>query len=289
MTGSTGLILVAGGAGYIGSHTIVCLLEQGYNVVVVDNLVNSSLVALDRVAELLKFDDEATRKDRLVFHNVDLCDRDALRRVFQTSPKFDACIHFAGLKVSTMKVVYVLGSVGFDAFVFFCFWLLLLFSSYWEIVDTQTIVSSPLSFSHEQAVGESTKIPLKYYSNNLNSSISLLELMDEFDCHSIVFSSSATVYGAAEKMPITEETPVGNGITNAYGRTKYMIEEILRDFFQSKTLGEKENDWSICILRYFNPIGAHPSGKIGEDPDGIPNNLMPYVAQVASGRREVRN
>lgn len=113
--------------------------------------------------------------------------------------------------------------------------------------------------------------------------------MDEFDCHSIVFSSSATVYGAAEKMPITEETPVGNGITNAYGRTKYMIEEILRDFFQSKTLGEKQNDWSICILRYFNPIGAHPSGKIGEDPDGIPNNLMPYVAQVASGRREVRN
>ena len=129
MTGSTGLILVAGGAGYIGSHTIVCLLEQGYNVVVVDNLVNSSLVALDRVAELLKFDDEATRKDRLVFHNVDLCDRDALRRVFQTSPKFDACIHFAGLKVSTMKLIYVLGSVGFDAFVFFCFWLLLLFSS----------------------------------------------------------------------------------------------------------------------------------------------------------------
>lgn len=123
MTGSTGLILVAGGAGYIGSHTIVCLLEQGYNVVVVDNLVNSSLVALDRVAELLKFDDEATRKDRLVFHNVDLCDRDALRRVFQTSPKFDACIHFAGLKVSTMKLIYV------DAFVFFCFWLLLLFSS----------------------------------------------------------------------------------------------------------------------------------------------------------------
>jgi UDP-glucose 4-epimerase len=111
--------------------------------------------------------------------------------------------------------------------------------------------------------------------------------MDEFGCHSIVFSSSATVYGAADKMPITEETTVGTGITNAYGRTKYMIEEILRDFYNSKTLGESgTTDWSVVILRYFNPIGAHPSGKIGEDPDGIPNNLMPYVAQVAAGRRE---
>jgi len=110
--------------------------------------------------------------------------------------------------------------------------------------------------------------------------------MDEFDCHSIVFSSSATVYGAADEMPLTEETNIGNGITNAYGRTKYMIEEILRDFYESKTLGGSDTDWSIVILRYFNPIGAHPSGKIGEDPHGIPNNLMPYVAQVASGRRE---
>jgi UDP-glucose 4-epimerase len=110
--------------------------------------------------------------------------------------------------------------------------------------------------------------------------------MDEFDCHSIIFSSSATVYGAAEEMPITEETPVGVGITNAYGRTKYMIEEILRDFYQSKTLGDATTDWSVAILRYFNPVGAHPSGKIGEDPGGIPNNLMPYVSQVAIGRRE---
>lgn len=111
--------------------------------------------------------------------------------------------------------------------------------------------------------------------------------MDEFGCHSIVFSSSATVYGAADKMPITEDTPVGAGITNAYGRTKYMIEEILRDFYKSKTLDDSmTTDWSIVILRYFNPIGAHPSGKIGEDPNGIPNNLMPYVAQVAAGRRE---
>lgn len=110
--------------------------------------------------------------------------------------------------------------------------------------------------------------------------------MDEFNCHSIVFSSSATVYGAAEKMPITEDAPVGTGITNAYGRTKYMIEEILRDYFASKTLGGTTTDWAVVILRYFNPIGAHPSGKIGEDPFGIPNNLMPYVAQVAVGRRE---
>lgn len=110
--------------------------------------------------------------------------------------------------------------------------------------------------------------------------------MDEFGCHSIVFSSSATVYGAADTMPITEDTPVGTGITNAYGRTKYMIEEILRDFYKSKTLGGAESDWSVVILRYFNPIGAHPSGMIGEDPHGIPNNLMPYVAQVATGRRE---
>ena len=113
-----------------------------------------------------------------------------------------------------------------------------------------------------------------------------MNLLDEFKCHSIVFSSSATVYGAAEKMPITEDTPVGSGITNAYGRTKYMIEEILRDFFNSKTLQGAETDWSIVVLRYFNPVGAHPTGMIGEDPNGIPNNLMPYVSQVAIGRRE---
>jgi len=233
-TGTAGPILVTGGAGYIGSHTILCLLNQGYDVVVVDNLVNSSMASLDRVAELANLD-EITRKDRLVFHNADLCDRDALKQIFETSPTFSACIHFAGLK----------------------------------------------------AVGESTKIPLKYYRNNLTGTFFLLELMDGFGCHSIVFSSSATVYGAADKMPITEETNVGNGITNAYGRTKYMIEEILRDFYQSKTLGDSgDTDWSVVLLRYFNPIGAHPSGKIGEDPHGIPNNLMPYVAQVAAGRRE---
>ena len=234
MSNSNGeTILVTGGCGYIGSHTIVCLLGQGYNVVVVDNLANSSNASLDRVSEICNLTPEE-RQQRLVFYNIDLCDQEALRRVFQDSPKFQACIHFAGLK----------------------------------------------------AVGESTKIPLKYYHNNLTGTFFLLELMDEFGCHSIVFSSSATVYGAADTMPITESTTVGTGITNAYGRTKYMIEEILKDFYNSKVLGDTTNDWSVVILRYFNPVGSHPSGKIGEDPQGIPNNLMPYVAQVAIGRRE---
>jgi UDP-glucose 4-epimerase len=156
--------------------------------------------------------------------------------------------------------------------------------------DTSVFVLHPFDWNmfilFYQAVGESTRIPLKYYENNLIGTFNLLELMDEYGCHCIVFSSSATVYGAAEKMPITEKTTVGAGITNAYGRTKYMIEEILSDFYNSKTLDENQTDWSVVILRYFNPIGAHPSGMIGEDPHGIPNNLMPYVAQVATGRRE---
>eukprot|EP00542_Grammatophora_oceanica_P012434 CAMPEP_0194042342 /NCGR_PEP_ID=MMETSP0009_2-20130614/14127_1 /TAXON_ID=210454 /ORGANISM="Grammatophora oceanica, Strain CCMP 410" /LENGTH=361 /DNA_ID=CAMNT_0038686161 /DNA_START=57 /DNA_END=1142 /DNA_ORIENTATION=+ len=226
-------ILVTGGCGYIGSHTIVCLLEQSYNVVVVDNLANSSPKSLDRVRQIAGLKDD--QADRLVFHQVDLCDEEALRKVFETSPKFTSCIHFAGLK----------------------------------------------------AVGESTRLPLLYYKNNLGGTFILLELLEEFGCHSIVFSSSATVYGAAT-VPITESSPIGTGITNAYGRTKYMIEEILRDYYNSKTLDSSAptTDWSVCILRYFNPVGAHPSGLIGEDPNGIPNNLMPYVAQVAIGRRE---
>jgi UDP-glucose 4-epimerase len=153
-------------------------------------------------------------------------------------------------------------------------------------VESIAIDFLTVSFFPAQAVGESTKKPLLYYDNNLSGTFVLLRMMDEFQCHSLVFSSSATVYGAAENMPITEDTPVGAGITNAYGRTKYMIEEILRDFYQSQTLEESTTDWSITILRYFNPVGSHPSGKIGEDPNGIPNNLMPYVAQVAIGRRE---
>jgi UDP-glucose 4-epimerase len=202
-------------------------------VVVVDNLVNSNAISLEKVAEIVGLSKEDKEK-RLVFHKVDICDEPALRKVFESSPKFISCIHFAGLK----------------------------------------------------AVGESTRLPLLYYENNLSGTFVLLRLLDEFDCHSIVFSSSATVYGAAEKMPITEDTPVGVGITNAYGRTKYMIQEILRDFDNSKTLNGETTDWSVTILRYFNSVGAHPTGLIGEDPNGIPNNLMPYVAQVAVGRRE---
>jgi len=224
---------VAGGCGYIGSHTIVCLLEQNYSVVVVDDLSNSSPISLDRVTEITKMD-ENERKKRLFFHKVDIRDESSLRKVFEDSPTFTACIHFAGLK----------------------------------------------------AVGESQQVPLKYYDVNLGGTFVLLGLLDEFKCRSLVFSSSATVYGDPETIPITESTAVGVGITNAYGRTKYMIEEILRDYYKSTTLGDQTSSWTITILRYFNPVGSHPSGLIGEDPNGIPNNLMPYVSQVAVGRRE---
>lgn len=236
MTTDGPCILVTGGCGYIGSHTITCLLQspENYSVVVVDNMSNSSPISLDRVAEICELDEE-TRKKRIVVHDVDLCDEAGLRKVFESSPTFSACIHFAGLK----------------------------------------------------AVGESQRIPLKYYENNMTGTFVLLRLMEEFDCRNIAFSSSATVYGAADVMPITEETSVGVGITNAYGRTKYMIEEVLKDYYESIGLGgEDAKPWAVTILRYFNPVGAHPSGLIGEDPNGIPNNLMPYVAQVAVGRRE---
>lgn len=238
--GSHPYVLVTGGCGYIGSHTITSLLmaPEKYNVVVVDNLVNSSEISLDRVAKIVGVTDEEERKKRLMFAKVDLCDEAALRKVFQSSPKFAACIHFAGLK----------------------------------------------------AVGESTRLPLRYYENNLVGTFNLLRLLHEFGCTNLVFSSSATVYGSADTMPITESTPVGVGITNAYGRTKYMIEEVLKDYYKSTQLGKAKEDsavsWSITLLRYFNPIGAHPSGDIGEDPNGIPSNLMPYVSQVAVGRRE---
>jgi len=232
-------ILVTGGAGYIGSHTVVTLLEQGANVVVVDNLSNASPQSLQRVKEICKLSPEAAA-ERIIFYEMDVANEEELRTVFQAQldkdkgQPFQGCIHFAGLK----------------------------------------------------AVGESTQIPLKYYENNLGSTFTLLKLLDEFNCHSIVFSSSATVYGAQDTMPIDESAVVGQGITNAYGRTKYMIEESLQDFYNSKTLKGQTTDWSIVILRYFNPIGSHPSGNIGEDPNGIPNNLMPYVAQVAIGRRD---
>lgn len=234
MSDDSKTILVTGGCGFIGTHTITLLLKAGYNVVIVDNLVNSSVMSLDRVQKIVGMSDEE-REKRMIHHNVDICDEAAFRGVFACSPTMHACIHFAGLK----------------------------------------------------AVGESQKIPLRYYENNLGGTFILLRLMDEFNCHSIVFSSSATVYGSVEKMPITEEVPVGVGITNAYGRTKYMLEEILKDFYNSKTLDKDTTpDWSVCLLRYFNPVGAHVSGEIGENPNGIPNNLMPYVSQVAVGRRE---
>mmetsp|Transcript_17321 Transcript_17321/g.35182 ORF Transcript_17321/g.35182 Transcript_17321/m.35182 type:complete len:356 (+) Transcript_17321:73-1140(+) len=225
-------ILVTGGCGFIGSHTIVILLRAGYAVTVVDNLVNSSMKSMERVREIAE--SEGIKDVDLAVKNVDMCDMAALEAVFSEAGvgAFSCCIHFAGLK----------------------------------------------------AVGESMAVPLLYYQNNLVNTMNLLALMDRFDCRRIVFSSSATVYGAATTMPITESTPTGSGITNAYGRTKYMIEGILGDFHKSKEKADKP--WSVTVLRYFNPVGAHPSGKIGEDPSGPPNNLMPYVSQVAVGRRE---
>ena len=211
-------ILVTGGAGYIGSHTCVELLNEGHQVVVVDNLDNASPAALERVQEI-------TGKT-LDFYKVDVCDKPALRAVFEQH-KIDAVIHFAGLK----------------------------------------------------AVGESVAIPLRYYRNNLDSTLTLCEVMAEFDVRQLVFSSSATVYGLPERVPITEDFPTW--CTNPYGWTKLMNEQILRD------VQAAHPDWSVVLLRYFNPIGAHESGRIGEDPRGIPNNLMPFIAQVAVGRRDV--
>lgn len=211
-------ILVTGGAGYIGSHTCIELLNEGHQVVVVDNLDNASDESLNRVRQI-------TGK-LLDFYNVDVCDTDALRDVFAMH-RIDAVIHFAGLK----------------------------------------------------AVGESVTKPLRYYRNNLDSTMSLCEVMAEFGVRQLVFSSSATVYGLPERVPITEDFPTW--CTNPYGWTKLMNEQILRD------VQVAHPDWSIVLLRYFNPIGAHESGRIGEDPSGIPNNLMPYIAQVAVGRREV--
>ncbi|MHC4164093.1 MAG: UDP-glucose 4-epimerase GalE [Planctomycetota bacterium] len=209
-------ILVTGGAGFIGSHTCVELLEDGHEVVVVDNLCNSSEESLVRVREL-------TGKD-LVFEKVDLLHADALEEVF-SAHAFDAVIHFAALK----------------------------------------------------AVGESTEIPLRYYMNNITGTIVLLEACRRHGVKDFVFSSSATVYGDPASVPITEDSALRP--TNPYGRTKYMMEEILRDVAMA------EEGWRIILLRYFNPVGAHPSGRIGEDPRGIPNNLMPFIMQVAVGRR----
>jgi UDP-glucose 4-epimerase len=210
-------ILVTGGAGYIGSHTCVTLLEQGHEVVVVDNLMNSSEKSLERVKEI-------TGKE-ITFYKVDLLDKEKLDEVF-SKHIVEAVIHFAGLK----------------------------------------------------AVGESVQKPLMYYHNNLTGTFNLLEVMQAHKVKQIIFSSSATVYGNPEKVPVTENTPI---VTPAspYGKTKLMIEQILQDLYVS------DKEWRVILLRYFNPIGAHPSGKIGEDPNGIPNNLFPFITQVAVGKR----
>lgn len=210
-------ILITGGAGYIGSHTMVELLEAGKELVVVDNFLNSKPLALERVKKI-------TGKN-FKFFEVDLLDRDALEKVIREND-IDSCIHFAGLK----------------------------------------------------AVGESCQKPLWYYYNNVTGTLNLCELLQKYNAKRIVFSSSATVYGKPHSVPITEDFPLST--TNPYGETKLMIERILSD------MAAADKQWSVSILRYFNPIGAHSSGLIGEDPQGIPNNLLPYITQVAAGRRE---
>ena len=213
-------ILVTGGAGYIASHTNLELLKDGYDVVVIDNLSNSSIEAIKRVEKL-------TGKS-IKFYEKDILDKKALVKIFKEE-NIDAVIHFAGLK----------------------------------------------------AVGESCRLPLYYFRNNVSGTINLLEVMEEYKVKNFVFSSSATVYGDPETVPITEDFPLS--VTNPYGRTKLMIEDILRDLY------EADDTWNIAILRYFNPIGAHESGEIGEDPNGIPNNLVPYIAKVAMGELEKVN
>ena len=208
-------ILLAGGAGYIGSHTCIELISAGHTVVIADNLCNSKKEAVKRVEKIVG--------QEIPFYEINVCDHDSLRKVFSEN-KIDAVIHFAGLK----------------------------------------------------AVGESCEKPLMYYRNNLDSTLTLLEVMKEFGCHNFVFSSSATVYGIPETVPLVETMPTS--CTNPYGWTKLMTEQILQDV--TKT----DPELSVVLLRYFNPIGAHESGTIGENPNGIPNNLMPYITQVAVGK-----
>lgn len=214
-------ILVTGGTGYIGSHTVIALLAAGHTVAVVDNLSNSSRVSLRRV--------EAITGQTVPFFEADIRDREALETVF-TAQSFDCCIHFAGLK----------------------------------------------------AVAESVSKPWEYYENNLGGTLTLVDVMRRHGCKNIIFSSSATVYGDPTVIPITEDCPKGR-CTNPYGQTKSMLEDILSDIQRA------DPAWNVVLLRYFNPIGAHSSGLIGEDPSGIPNNLMPYITQVAVGRRPYLN
>lgn len=211
-------ILVTGGAGYIGSHTCIELLNAGYEIVVVDNFYNSKRESLNRIAEL--------SGKQFAFYECDIRDAEGMDKIFKNE-KIDAVIHFAGLK----------------------------------------------------AVGESCQKPVEYYDNNIGGTLTLCDVMRNNGCKKIVFSSSATVYGSNNVSPLKETMQTG-GTTNPYGTTKYMIEIILSDLFKS------DEEWAISLLRYFNPIGAHKSGRIGEDPNGIPNNLMPFITQVAIGKRE---
>lgn len=211
-------VLVTGGAGYIGSHTVVELLNRGEKIIIVDNFSNSKPEMLNKIRKI-------TNKD-FKFYEVDLLDRENLDKVFAENSDIESVIHFAGLK----------------------------------------------------AVGESVAKPIEYYHNNITGTLILLDIMKKYNCKKIVFSSSATVYGDPATVPIKEDFPLST--TNPYGSTKLMIEQILRDVYIS------DNDWSIILLRYFNPIGAHESGLIGENPNGIPNNLLPYINQVACGKLE---
>lgn len=213
-------ILVTGGTGFIGSHTVVELLNAGYNVVVLDNLVNSSKESLERIKKI-------TGKS-VKFYEDDLLDMEALQNIFEKE-NISSVIHFAGLK----------------------------------------------------AVGESCQIPLAYFNNNITGTINLVMAMEKYNVKSLVFSSSATVYGKPESVPIREDFPLS--VSNPYGRTKLIIEDMLRDIYKA------DKSWDIALLRYFNPIGAHESGEIGESPNGIPNNLLPYVAKVAIGELEAVN
>ncbi len=209
------MILVTGGTGYIGSHTVVELQKGGYEVVIVDNLINSKIDTLDKIASITGI--------KPIFYEADVCDREALEKIF-SSHRIDAVIHFAGLK----------------------------------------------------AVGESCQKPLEYYTNNIVGTLTLLEVMRRYECKQFVFSSSATVYGANNIAPYTEDMPTS--ATNPYGQTKFMQEIMLRDIVTANP------DMAVALLRYFNPIGAHESGLLGEDPNGIPNNLMPYICKVAVGK-----
>ncbi len=220
-------ILVTGGVGYIGSHTVIELLNAGHSVVVLDNLSNSNIKALKRVEEITN--------SSIPFYQTDIRDREGLEKVFSEN-QIDACIHFAGLK----------------------------------------------------AVGESVLKPWEYYENNIYGTLVLVDVMRKHDVKNLIFSSSATVYGDPKEIPITENCPKGQ-CTNPYGQTKSMLEDILISLHTADVKNNVENKWNIVLLRYFNPIGAHSSGLIGENPNGIPNNLMPYITQVAVGKLDHLN